>query len=111
MLAKTRRISLKRDFERIFANGKSFQGRLFRFKFIKNTLKLNRFAVVVSSKVSKKAVLRNKIRRRAWSVISVLDKSLSGSFDVVLVSLTDAARANFTDIKNEINFFVNKRLL
>lgn len=111
MLPKARRICLKRDFERVFSSGRSVQGKLFRLKFLKNDLGLNRFAVVVSTKVSKKAVLRNKIRRRVWSTISSLDPALKGSLDIVFVSLPEAARADFLMIKNEIKFFITKRLL
>lgn len=110
MLPKSRRICLKRDFERVFNSGRSVQGKLFRLKFLKNNLNFNRFAVVVSSKVSKKAVIRNKIRRRAWATISNLDPILNGSADIVLVALADAGRADFLMIKNEIKFFVTRRL-
>jgi len=110
MLPKARRLCLKRDFERVFAGGKSVQGKLFRLKFLKNSFGLNRFAVVVSAKVSKKAVVRNRIRRRAWSTISELDSNLGGSLDIVFIALTDAARADFPLIKSEINFFITRRL-
>lgn len=110
MLPKSRRLCLKRDFERVFASGRSVQGKLFRLKFLKNSLGLNRFAVVVSSKVSKKAVIRNRIRRRAWSTIASLDTSLGGNLDIVFVSLPEAARSDFLAVKNEITFFITRRL-
>lgn len=110
MLPKARRIYLKRDFEHIFKQGGSLQGKLFRFKFLKNNLKHSRFAVVVSSKVSKKAVVRNRIRRRAWSVISDFDQNFNNKIDLVLVALADSVKADFNGIKNEISFFITKKL-
>ncbi len=42
-----------------------------------------RAAVVVSRKVSKSAVIRNKIRRRIYEIIRPLDSRISDSYDLV----------------------------
>jgi len=110
MLPKERRICLKRDFEHIFSSGRSINGKLFRLKFLKNSLSLNRFAVVVSSKVSKKAVIRNRVRRRAWATIAAMDSGFKNNLDVVLIALKEASQADFPMIRSEISFFINKRL-
>ena len=69
MLSKINRIKKKKDFEIIFKKGKSFKNKLFILRFIKNNLNQNRFGFVVSQKVSKKAVVRNKVRRRLAEII------------------------------------------
>ena len=64
MLPKINRIKKKKDFEAIFKNSKTTRTNFFIFKISKNKLDINRFGFVVSQKVSKRAVVRNKVRRR-----------------------------------------------
>lgn len=44
-----------------------------------------RVAVVVSKKVSKSAVTRNRIRRRLYENVRILFESVSGTYDVALL--------------------------
>jgi len=48
---------------------------------------LSRFGIVVSKRVTKKAVERNHIRRLLSEAIKERQDSLQGSYDVVLVAL------------------------
>ncbi len=111
MLPKSFRLSLKRDFENIFTTGRSYQGKFFRFKILKNNFKSSRFAVVVSLRVSKKAVVRNKIRRRAWSVINSLPYVFNNKLDIILIALPEATKASFFDLRLEITNFFTKKFL
>lgn len=55
-------------------------------KFVPNTRRQQyRLAVVVSRKVSKSAVVRNRIRRRLYETVRLLSTSFTGVFDLVLV--------------------------
>jgi ribonuclease P protein component len=110
MLPKSRRLRLTRDFERVFAIRGSAHGSLFKAKIGKNNLKYTRFAVVVSSKVSKRAVVRNRIRRRAWSVISELEGQLPVGFDLIIMANPEAARAEFPAIQRELHYLLSKRV-
>ncbi|RJR30647.1 ribonuclease P protein component, partial [Candidatus Parcubacteria bacterium] len=69
MLPKKHRIRKDREFGRILRNSKIFYTPLLRLKIKKNSLGYNRFAVVVSAKISKKATVRNKIRRRIYEIL------------------------------------------
>ena len=69
MLPKKNRLKNKKDFERVFKQGKGFKEDFLFFKITKNNLKENRFGFIVSLKVSKKAVLRNKVKRRLREII------------------------------------------
>lgn len=108
MLNKSRRIRLTRDFERVFSKGRSFSGGLFKLRVLKNSFNFSRFAVVVSSKVSKKAVIRNRIRRRAWSVIAKNDYFIPKDVDVVFIALSPASKADFKTTQSEISYFIKK---
>ena len=62
-LPKKNRLKKKKDFEEVFKKGKAVRGNFLFVRYLKNSLQFPRFAFVVSSKVSKKAVARNRIRR------------------------------------------------
>ncbi len=110
MLPKSRRLRLTRDFERVFAIRGSAHGSLFKAKIGKNNLKTTRFAVVVSTKVSKKAVVRNRIRRRAWSIISKIESQLPIGFDFIVMASPEAVRADFSAIERELQYLLSKRV-
>ena len=62
-LNKKNRLKKKKDFEGVFKKGKAVKGNFLFVRYLKNNLEFPRFAFVVSSRVSKKAVVRNRIRR------------------------------------------------
>jgi len=103
MLPKINRIKKKKDFEMIFKNSKSFKNNLFILKVIKNNLKLNRFGFVVSQKVSKKAIVRNKVKRRLSEAIRDKMKNIEIGTDSVLIALPGIEKKEFSEIKEAIN--------
>lgn len=111
MIAKSRRIRLTRDFERVFAVRQSVHAALFRIKIARNNFGYTRCAVVVSAKVSKRAVVRNRVRRRAWSVIAEYLDTVPKGLDIVFMATPDAARADFEAIKKELKLNLSKRVI
>lgn len=103
MLPKLNRIKKKKDFDLIFKKGSSFKNNLFILKTVKNSLDEPRFGFVVSQKISKKAVIRNKIRRRLSEIARNKMKSIKGGIDIVLISLPGVEKKEFSDIKDSLN--------
>ena len=108
MFPKTNRITKKRDFEKIFKNSKSFKTDLCILKIAKNNLEINRFGFVVSLKVSKKAVVRNKIRRRFVEALKLFDKHNKKGFDFLVIALPGADKAEFSGVKESLNKVLGK---
>lgn len=69
MLQKTKRISQKKEFDELRKSGKIVHTPLFGFLWQIKPDKEVRFGFVVSKKISKRAVDRNKIRRRLAEVL------------------------------------------
>ena len=63
MLKKQHRLAKTKDVQKTFARGRGFFNPLFSVKFFRKTTPGIRFTVVVSTKVSKKAVDRNRLKR------------------------------------------------
>ena len=87
MLVKKHKIAKKKDFENIFRKGRSFKEGFLILKVNSNPFPTSRFAFVVSQKVSKKAVVRNKIRRRLKELIRVKTSKIKKGKDFVFIAL------------------------
>ena len=102
MLEQRNRLKKKKDFDKILKTKKSFKERFLILKLNKNKLKDVRFGVIVSQKVSKKAVVRNKIKRRFRSVLKDSSQNLKKGFDIVLIALPGAETKSFLEIRSTI---------
>ena len=67
----------------VYANGKTYRSSLFALKVAANPRRKSyRCAVVVSKKVSKSAVMRNRIRRRLYEQVRLL--TIAAPVDIVV---------------------------
>jgi ribonuclease P protein component len=70
----------------VYKNGQAIRSHLITMKYSKNPRREHsRFAVVVSKKVHKSAVGRNRIRRRVYEIVRHELPSLTPSHDIVLL--------------------------
>ena len=105
MLPKINRIRKKKDFEKIFKNSKSFKNNVLIYRIAKNDLGINRFAFIVSKKVSKMATIRNKVRRRLSEIIRSEMKEVATSVqmktgtDLILIALPSIETKDFPKLK------------
>ena len=111
MLPKINRIRKKKDFETIFKNSKSLKTNLFIFKVRKNNLGVNRFGFVVSQKVSKKANVRNKVKRRLSDAMKAKMQNIEIGTDIVIIALSGIEKKEFSEIKESINNTLTKSRL
>lgn len=69
----------------VYQHGQTIRGPLTALKFIKNTKRQKyRLAVVVSKKVSKSAVTRNRIRRRLYEQVRLHQLEITEPYDIVM---------------------------
>lgn len=103
----------KKDIEMILADGRTFRGTLLFFKCKHNDRGLSRFAVVVSKKVSLKAVDRNLVKRRIQAAIIATQKQHEIFFknhgiDCVAIALPAIVGKAYKEIKTEIDQIIDK---
>ena len=99
MLAKKHKISNRKLIPKIINNGKSLNTSLFVIKYLYNQEEISHFGVVTSQKISKKAVERNKIRRRIFEAIRLyIKENPKHSKNINAVILTKKSTLN-TDYK------------
>ena len=102
MLSKKYRLKKKKDFERVVKKGRPLQGRFLVLKFIKNKQGESRIGFIVSKRVSKKAVLRNKAKRRLRAAVRELILHLKEGYDIIIFSRASIIDAQFQEIKQDI---------
>jgi ribonuclease P protein component len=111
VLPKENRLKAKKDFEKAFKKGKGTkEGPLF-LKVSENGLGLSRFGFIVSQKISKKAVLRNKIKRRLRELIGKRIKKLKKGIDYVFVALPSLEKKEFKDTEEILEKLLEKAKL
>jgi ribonuclease P protein component len=86
MLKPVNRLMKKKDFDRVFKLGRSSFNRLVGLKTVKNDLPDSRFGVIVSAKVSRQAVVRNKIKRQIRTMLKKTAPELKTGQDYVVVA-------------------------
>ena len=108
MLAKKFRLSNKKDFERLHKNGKFFGNNFLAIKVAKNDLEISRFGFAIGKKISKKAVIRNKVRRRLQENIRIKMPKIKPGFDIIFFAREEIGKKDYWEIDKEINKIFEK---
>ena len=117
MLAYKNRFHGHGSLRYVYSNGSSVRTQKITVKFAKNPRrKDSRFAVVVSKKVLKSAVGRNRIRRRVYEIIRHELPKIDGPLDAVVMifhkSVKDISheelKENIVNTFKEADFYCNK---
>lgn len=119
MLPKKYRLSLRTEFKQIKKEGKLIQGRLFGllvasqpFSETKTDIsQTSKFAFIVSNKVSKKAVVRNRLRRWLSEVIWLLKDETKENYNGVFLVKKLMTEVNYSQVKDEVRLILQKAKL
>lgn len=112
MLPLKNRLSKARNFKELALKGRSFYSPPFTIKVLRENEPTIRFGVVIPARVSKKATVRNKIKRRIVEVIRLDLNRLKTGFKVMILVRPAAINKNYREIKEEIEkLFKQSRIL
>ena len=107
MLKKNSRIE-KKDVIKVIKEGVAYHSPSFLLKVLKNPLKTTLFAVIVSKKIAKTAVSRNKNKRRVREIIKKeTNKIKKGNFYIIMLK-KDLKETAFGDVQNELKVLFTK---
>ncbi|MFA6428568.1 MAG: ribonuclease P protein component [Candidatus Buchananbacteria bacterium] len=85
MIRRANRLHLSQDIARVLRYGKSSVNSSLTLKVLANQQAQARFTIIISTKVSKKAVVRNKIKRWLREVIKQEMELLKSANDLVII--------------------------
>ncbi len=90
MIARQHRFHGHNSLSFVYRHGRTVRGPQLALKYVLNTRRATyRAAVVVSSKVHKSAVVRNRLRRRIYEVIRAHEPELHEPYDLVFTVFSD----------------------
>lgn len=112
MLPKINRLKNKRDFEAVLKKRPKgcpgFKDNFLAMRIAPNNLKISRFGFLVSRKVSKKAVVRNKIRRRLSEAVRLNLKDIKKGIDIALIALPELEGKTYLETKDILAIIFKK---
>lgn len=113
MISRNNRFHGRASIQRLYKNGKLVRCASLSLKYAPNPRRSQyRLAVVVSRKVSKSAVVRNRIRRRLYENVRILSVSLSEPFDLLIVVYDEGlAERSAADVSSEVEKLFKKAKL
>ncbi len=107
MLARVNRLRLPRDIERVYKQGRFGGADNLNVKVLQRSGE-SRAVVVVGKKVSKKAVVRNKIRRRLVEILAKDWQHIAPGCDIVVTVRADIAAAPQDQLGRELTQALTK---
>jgi ribonuclease P protein component len=108
MLSLNNRLKKTADIRNVFKQGRLFKEGFLIFKTVKNDLDKSRFGFIVSQKVSKQAVIRNKIKRRLRGAVIKRIKEIKTGTDNLFIALPGLAIKDFLSTEQTANSLLKK---
>ncbi|MCK5044233.1 ribonuclease P protein component [Candidatus Parcubacteria bacterium] len=103
MLPKENRLRSKKDFDRVFREGRGLKEDFLYLKFAKNNSNFSRFGFIVSQKVSKRAVVRNRLKRALRALIRTRMPRVKKGVDIVLIAISGLENKDFWELENIVD--------
>lgn len=91
-----------------FYSSSFFSTPLFSLKVKDNRLDINRFGIVVSKKIDKRAVGRNKIKRMLREILVGLNSEITSGLDMLIIVKTDIINKTSEQCSFEIRKVLEK---
>ena len=111
MLPKNRRIVKLSEWNKLHKRGKGAHSTEVVLKYISNNTEISRFGFIVSTKISKKAVDRNLIKRRMRDVIEKNLSNIQEGYDIIFIAKARILGKNYTEIEKRIIKLLEKERL
>ncbi|MGB3693198.1 MAG: ribonuclease P protein component [Spirulinaceae cyanobacterium] len=111
-LPKANRLRHRKDFQQVYRQGIRCSGHYLTLRAwqedSQTEITPSRFGISISKKVSKKAVIRNRIKRQIKGAIRELLKQISPGWQVVLVVKPEARGCEYEHFLRELEKLLTK---
>ena len=90
MITRAHRFRGRNSLHYVYQNGQTTRGPFFAIKSSLNPRRQEyRAAVIISRKIHKSAVSRNRLRRRLYEALREMDKDIIKPYDIILTVFSD----------------------
>lgn len=109
-LSRERRLRRRKDFEALRERADSRAHPLLVMRALPNTLPRSRFGFIISKKVSRLAVARNKIRRRLKEAVRTV--AFQPGWDVLIIARKETPNTDYATLRSTVGSLARRlRLL
>lgn len=111
MLSKKYRLKKSGDIKGVLKFGRTDREGFLILKTRKNNLDISRFAFLISLKISKKATVRNKLKRKLSEYIRLNLSEIKNNIDAVLIVASDFSKKDNKETAELVNkLFVKAKI-
>lgn len=112
MLKNEHKIKKQSDFDRLSKKSKAYFGPYCILKIIKNNQAISRFGIIVSNRVSKKAVERNRLKRQYRAMCFLFLSRMLCGYDVLIIIKKQAIGREYSLLEDSLkNLLKTAKLL
>ncbi|MFN9469730.1 MAG: ribonuclease P protein component [Pseudanabaena sp.] len=109
MLPNQNRLRRREDFAKVYAKGDRYRGTYLNLRmFIDSNDPLTRIGIVVSKKVSKLAVTRNRFKRQLRAIFRQLLSQLKNGLQIVVTVTTVQSKPSYQELWDDIKNLLAK---
>lgn len=111
MLPLENRLKKEKEFEAVFKGGRTLKGKNVFLRYLINGTDKTKVGFVVSKKISKLAVERNKIKRRMREIVRLKKKEIKDGLSIIIISLPQIKSEGYKEIKEDLESLLSKQEL
>lgn len=111
MLPKKHRLIKKQEFGKVFRNGTRATSKFLSLRIQKTANAFPRIGFVVGQRISKKAIARNRVKRRLRASFGEHIKKIGPGLDVIVVPAPEIVEKSFREISTEVEKVLRKARL
>lgn len=105
----SRKNRLKRsEVKHVLKKGQKLFSPVFSIKFVENREKTNKFAVIISKKVTPKAIQRNRLRRQIYEILRLNDDQSENKYNIILIGSPKIIGMTYSEMEQNIKSLLKK---
>ncbi len=108
MIARGFRLKKTTDFSKTYKYGKSYNHQSFYIKALKNSYPTTRLAVVAPKKNVRRAVDRNRARRRVYEIFRHIYPNVAPGYIIIITVKDDLSKLNHEQLATDIHLGLKK---
>ena len=108
MLAKKNRLCAQKDYDLVYKKGQTYFSPFFNVRVMASPSAPTRFGIVTAISISKKATVRNLVKRRIRAVFTTNLAKIKDNLSITIHTKPACTLLNYQDLEAELLFLLKK---